>query len=1166
MAQVKLAFKDAKNSRLVATRSLMLTVKKNTRSTTQIDCNFLLTKEGGERTSISKRVMEMDKIVPKYLGVSPAILESVIFCHQDESLWPMSEPGPLKKKFDEIFEAMKYTKAIDQLKTIRKNKTKEIGELKIHEDNHRINKDKADKCQKRCLALQAEIEGLTYQLEALKKKIELASQNAEEKKIRAGEAERFWNQLQNKRTQYGYLEKNLTELKRHMKEMTETDEWLQSTLAEFDQRMAEFEEKRADLRAQYMQLTEETEAATLKLSTKQSEKGQHLAEKASFDRNIESRLQLVKEAAHQHSMRGYDGDLEDDQIREFVARIEKLSKDKDRELDSISTRIDEELKKKQEVLTGLGTDQTTLTQQKVAARQTISSNDKKLNSRQSEIGSIAMDEGTLVALEVSLDDTKGQLEQLNQKYKDAAWDVKIKKETKDLREFQAESSRLRNELFESNKAVEEQARLQMIKKELKDRQTRLDTMKETYNEQLASVVGSGWEVDSLERDFQTGMNERIHAVRDAKTRQENFNRQLTGVEYKLKTSSDNLKQKRAAMQKCKDAVMASIYLPEGDELPSVDDYPSELADLEGQRNEAQKSLDGADYVIDYYKKGQDIIKERNCCRLCARPFADGKEKASALERIQKDLAKIAKDSLKGAVEQLDTELRTANAARLQYENYKSLSSTEVPSLEKVVQQLESEKSTLVAQAEKQDIVVSDLVAAKEDGDSLSKTVTAITNYCNEISKYETDIARLSSQQSYTGSTLSSEEINQQSNACEEKINKLASKIDKLNNDEKQAMSTITALDREVSQLSKEVDAAKNQLEKKNRLSMEIKEYRDSTLQLREVMRAADVELESLAPKFAKATAQLEDVKKRGRSEASKIQKDKEKVVNTVNKFRNIETAIDSYIEGNGSGKLAACDRAIHSIEQDKKRLQKELTDITKKVKDIETCLNDSGNSRRSIEENVRYRKDLEELKKVRVDIDELQFRNVEGEHEQLEAEKDHALQALDILGAKRGPIIGELTAKDQELKRYLEEWEIDYKDATEKYRETHLKLEVTKAASDDLGKYASALDSAIMQFHAQKMEEINTIAYELWRQTYQGTDVDGILIRSDAETVKANRTYNYRVVMKKGEVEMDMRGRCSAGQKVLACIIIRLALAECFGVNCGVSFRFVKFIGAAILT
>ena len=38
----------------------------------------------------------------------------------------------------------------------------------------------------------------------------------------------------------------------------------------------------------------------------------------------------------------------------------------------------------------------------------------------------------------------------------------------------------------------------------------------------------------------------------------------------------------------------------------------------------------------------------------------------------------------------------------------------------------------------------------------------------------------------------------------------------------------------------------------------------------------------------------------------------------------------------------------------------------------------------------------------------------------------------------------------------------------------------------------------------------------------------------------------------KDSVEMDMRGRCSAGQKVLASIIIRLALAESFGTNCGI--------------
>ena len=50
---------------------------------------------------------------------------------------------------------------------------------------------------------------------------------------------------------------------------------------------------------------------------------------------------------------------------------------------------------------------------------------------------------------------------------------------------------------------------------------------------------------------------------------------------------------------------------------------------------------------------------------------------------------------------------------------------------------------------------------------------------------------------------------------------------------------------------------------------------------------------------------------------------------------------------------------------------------------------------------------------------------------------------------------------------------------------------------------------------------------------------------------RASKSYNYRVVMRKGDTPLDMRGRCSAGQRVLASIVIRLALAETFCVSCG---------------
>lgn len=49
-------------------------------------------------------------------------------------------------------------------------------------------------------------------------------------------------------------------------------------------------------------------------------------------------------------------------------------------------------------------------------------------------------------------------------------------------------------------------------------------------------------------------------------------------------------------------------------------------------------------------------------------------------------------------------------------------------------------------------------------------------------------------------------------------------------------------------------------------------------------------------------------------------------------------------------------------------------------------------------------------------------------------------------------------------------------------------------------------------------------------------DIECIEIRSDADenasAAAKRRIYNYRVVMVKGDTALDMRGRCSAGQKV----------------------------------
>lgn len=78
----------------------------------------------------------------------------------------------------------------------------------------------------------------------------------------------------------------------------------------------------------------------------------------------------------------------------------------------------------------------------------------------------------------------------------------------------------------------------------------------------------------------------------------------------------------------------------------------------------------------------------------------------------------------------------------------------------------------------------------------------------------------------------------------------------------------------------------------------------------------------------------------------------------------------------------------------------------------------------------------------------------------------------------------------------------------------------------------------------------------LWRNIYSGRDIEYIKIETMKDSTQINVTgrknYDYRVVEQKNNssFETDMRERCSSGQKILASLIIRLALAETF--NCGI--------------
>jgi DNA repair protein RAD50 len=127
-----------------------------------------------------------------------------------------------------------------------------------------------------------------------------------------------------------------------------------------------------------------------------------------------------------------------------------------------------------------------------------------------------------------------------------------------------------------------------------------------------------------------------------------------------------------------------------------------------------------------------------------------------------------------------------------------------------------------------------------------------------------------------------------------------------------------------------------------------------------------------------------------------------------------------------------------------------------------------------------------------------------------------------------------------------------YRTVDEDYKAAVIDCVLQETICEDLNKYYTALDQAVIKYHQTKLEQINRLIRHYWRQTYQGSDIEGIAIMDESaeSTADKRRVYNYRVVMIKNGKQMDMRGRCSAGQKVLASIVIRIALSQIFCVKC----------------
>uniref|UniRef100_A0A914H4F5 Rad50/SbcC-type AAA domain-containing protein n=1 Tax=Globodera rostochiensis TaxID=31243 RepID=A0A914H4F5_GLORO len=210
---------------------------------------------------------------------------------------------------------------------------------------------------------------------------------------------------------------------------------------------------------------------------------------------------------------------------------------------------------------------------------------------------------------------------------------------------------------------------------------------------------------------------------------------------------------------------------------------------------------------------------------------------------------------------------------------------------------------------------------------------------------------------------------------------------------------------------------------------------------------------------------------------------------------------------------------------------------------------------RTLEDQLRRMEMEEQLEKYKKQLEDAKENaTIKGTENLMELRKkeqtvgQRAVEVNNRIQQKTGEQL-QLKRKVEELRAQLEETR--YANAQKLYVDKLVERNVTSASIGDLERYYKVVDNAIINFHQQKMEQINQILHELWIRVYQGNDIDTIKIKSQPVSgVEKKKSYDYSVVMTVDQVDIDMRDRCSAGQKVLASILIRIALADVFAGNC----------------
>ncbi|XP_045532094.1 DNA repair protein RAD50-like [Pieris brassicae] len=1073
-AMIKLSFRNIYNKKLVSTRVLQSSFKRNKYEQKTIENTLFVEDEKGTHQNISNKIGNIDKEIPYHLGVSSSILENVIFCHQEDSCWPISEPANVKKKFDDIFSSSKYSKALDSLKSTKREVSAQI-KLKYQE-----------------------LEFL-YKIKDKRNDIEKRIENGKEELLIKE------NKIKEYDESYNACDKLIRDLNTDIDKVEHVNNRIKLKLSEIDKYSGKvLDDPKID----------EVKCKDILQSKRIEELETEIAKTTKILLDEEERQRIL--------------DNEKKLYEKNKAEIDEINSDKSKLKNTLLALTDEtiELKLFLEKQTGIVIDKLKnlkkdSSDEMIVSQDNITNIDRTFIERVEKIKEFKdLKDDPEINIERSYEFEIKSLEDNNLKHE-------IKKLERELFENQLIYEKELRNIKESYLVDQQKKRIEEIKIELDNsKQIQLEIQKDDILKRIEDLKNKIKETYQLKNKFNVYKEMFVSKTSMIK---ENYKTDLNSL-YAINIGKNNL-----------ESFIENFSFLNKDKLNKEDLKEMLIIDVTEKcrsliLNNIQKDcdVDTFEELISAFKniKFFEIRCKKNECPLCTNKLNNTEKYKSRLEKV---IAKIPENLKKNndKVESITSLQNEADAFNLQIKEIFSeckinlsltfsnlFSKFDIPDC--FGELLEEKDLALLDLEEEYSSILAKIELHKELKD-LERNISTIKNTV-DIKELEKKLNSLRSQVNRKKEDLG---------LIEDKIAQLKLKQKRI-----EEIKTIRELLKKKKEIKEDIRIFEENRSKDNIRNLEDdyknKYYTYEKLKDKLYRKKMDIEFkqtsfESKLKKIKETEENIKNVEERIQEVAEKYSIpsfcSKKYEENRLNLIRNKDTlsSLKDDLRTSTDLKLEAKKHIDHY------KASEAILNLRSEVKRIETLFVE-GLSKNRIQEIKNYSKSN--------NLDLMSsFTSI------LKEKKDIVENKKTRIIANRSMIQGEYNQIKILIDQLTKELDVEYKDINDKYNKAYIEHKVLELSVKDLDKCINCLDKAIIDFHSSKIEEINGILKDLWSSSYKGSDIDYIEIKSES---LGSKTYSYRISLIKNGVELDMRGRSSAGQRMIASIIIRLALSQTF--------------------